>query len=222
MQKIIDIENWISVITGKLKEKFAERLLFVGLQGSYNRGEATPQSDIDLIVILDKVSFEDLKTYRKIIDEMPDNDKACGFISGKEEIQKWSKSDLFQFFYDTKSIIGKLDDIIASPSIEDIKTSIKTNCENIYHMASHSFLHSNNYADDLQSLYKMTFFVLQAKYFISTGKYIPTKKELEPFLDDKDKEILKTCINKDLIPSLNTNELENLYKKLITWSRKNI
>ena len=61
------------------------------MQGSYNRGEATPKSDIDLIVILETITFENLKTYKNIINSMPYKEKACGFISGKKEIQNWSK-----------------------------------------------------------------------------------------------------------------------------------
>lgn len=218
----IKIDEWLNLAIEKLQKSFKEKLLFVGLQGSYNRGEATPESDIDLVVILDKLSFEDLKEYRKIIDEMSNKELACGFISGKKELQNWSKCDLFQFFYDTKSLVGNLEDIIQPPSIEDIKKSIKTSSETLYHAAVHSFVHSTNYAVDLQSLYKMTFFILQAKYFVENNIYIKTKKELAECLNNADREILDVCINRKQIDSNNENELENLYKKLIDWTSQKI
>lgn len=211
-----NIDNWIRVIVEKLKDEFDFRLLFVGLQGSYNRGEATDKSDIDLVVILDKLTFQDLKTYRSIIDGMSYREKACGFISGREELQNWSKSDLFQFFYDTRPLVGKLDDIIQPPSRANIKNSIKVSSENLYHSAIHSFVHSNNYADDLQNLYKMTFFILQAEYFVKNNIYISTKAELYENLDGLDKEILEICINK------NINKSENLYEQLIRWCKAKI
>ena len=86
----IKIDEWLNLAIEKLQKSFKEKLLFVGLQGSYNRGEATPESDIDLVVILDKLSFEDLKEYRKIINEMPNNELTCGFISGSVELENWS------------------------------------------------------------------------------------------------------------------------------------
>lgn len=211
-----NIDNWIREITENLKKSFASRLLFVGLQGSYNRGEATDNSDIDLVVIINELNFEDLKTYRSIIDRMPFREKACGFVSGKKELQNWSKSDLFQFFHDTRPLVGKLDDIIQPPSRADIKNSIKVSSENLYHAAVHSFLHSNNYVEDLQNLYKMTFFILQAEYFVKNNIYIPTKAELYEKLDGLDKKILEICINK------NINKYENLYEKLIYWSKTKI
>lgn len=215
---IFDINKWLNSVVEELQKSFKDNLLFVGLQGSYNRGEATSESDIDLVVILNNMTFDDLKTYRSIIESMPNKNKACGFISGKNEIQKWSKSDMFQFFYDTKSIYGKLEDIISHPSIENIKNSIKTSSENLYHSVVHSFLYSDNYIQDLQNFYKMTFFILQAKYFVETNSYIPTKKQLLEYLCGEDKEILDICINRKSINS----DIENLYKKLIKWCLANI
>ncbi len=219
---MINIDKWLKNAAEKLHEKFNGRVLFIGLQGSYNRGEATSESDIDLVVILDKLDFEDLKTYRLIINSLPYKDKACGFISGKGELKRWSKSDLFQFFYDTKALYGKLEDIIEPPSKEDIQKSIKLSSENIYHAAIHSFVHSSNHAEDLLNLYKMTFFILQAKYFVKTGNYIKTKKELNGLLSKEDREILQTCIKrKEMIETESFNP-EALYKKLIEWCYKNI
>lgn len=217
-----NLEEWLSIAIDKLQKTFDEKLIFVGLQGSYNRGEATPESDIDLVVILEELNFENLKQYRKIIDEMPYKEMACGFISGKQELQNWSKADLFQFFYDTKPLIGNLENIIQPPSIEDIKKSIKTSSETLYHAAVHSFVHSANYAEDLENLYKMTFFILQAKYFVETSIYINTKNELIGCLQGIDGEILNICIKRKEINLYEKSELENLYKKLIDWTEKNI
>ena len=218
----INIEEWLNISIEKLQKTFSEKLLFVGLQGSYNRGEATPESDVDLVVIIEELNFENLKQYRQIIDEMPYKELACGFISGRKELQNWSKSDLFQFFYDTKRLYGNLEEIIQPPSIEDIKKSIKTSSETLYHAAVHSFVHSANYAEDLENLYKMTFFILQAKYFVETSVYIKTKNELLECLQGTDREILNICINRKEIKSNEKSELENLYKKLIDWIVKNI
>ncbi len=218
----INIEEWLNISIEKLQKTFSEKLLFVGLQGSYNRGEATPESDVDLVVIIEELNFENLKQYRQIIDEMPYKELACGFISGRKELQNWSKSDLFQFFYDTKLLYGNLEEIIQPPSIEDIKKSIKASSETLYHAAVHSFVHSANYAEDLENLYKMTFFILQAKYFVETSVYIKTKNELLECLQGTDREILNICINRKEINSNEKFEFENLYKKLIDWTVKNI
>ena len=42
-------KHWCTLLAKKLKEAFGETLYFLGLQGSYRRGEATPDSDIDAV-----------------------------------------------------------------------------------------------------------------------------------------------------------------------------
>ena len=46
-------DAYISSLIVLLKEAFQDRLLYVGLQGSYLRGEATGHSDIDVMVVID-------------------------------------------------------------------------------------------------------------------------------------------------------------------------
>ena len=50
-------------ILAATRELFGERLWFVGLQGSYGRGEATDTSDIDVVsLFLDTLNIDDLKS----------------------------------------------------------------------------------------------------------------------------------------------------------------
>ncbi len=58
---MIDITMWMQNFLHKLNETFANRVWFVGLQGSYGRGEATEASDIDVVVILDELSAMDIQ-----------------------------------------------------------------------------------------------------------------------------------------------------------------
>ena len=82
---MIHIENWIENFIAKLNETFENRVWFVGLQGSYSRGEATESSDIDVVVILDKLVVEDIKSYSAMLDTLPNRELICGFLSGKDE-----------------------------------------------------------------------------------------------------------------------------------------
>ena len=61
-----------------LNHTFANRVWFVGLQGSFGCGETTEASDIDVVVILDKLSASDIQTYNAIHREL-----ICGFLSDK-------------------------------------------------------------------------------------------------------------------------------------------
>ena len=81
---MIDIETWIKTFTEKVEQTFSNRVWFIGLQGSYGRGEATDTSDIDVVVILDELRMNDLKTYRDMLDTLQNRQLICGFISGKD------------------------------------------------------------------------------------------------------------------------------------------
>ena len=45
-----NIEVWLQDFTKKLFDQFNSRIKFVGLQGSYKRGEANENSDVDIVI----------------------------------------------------------------------------------------------------------------------------------------------------------------------------
>ena len=44
------------------------------------------KSDIDMILILDWLTFEDLKQYKQVIDALEHHKLICGFIDGKVQL----------------------------------------------------------------------------------------------------------------------------------------
>ena len=93
---MIEITAWTNMFLNALNENFGDRVWFVGLQGSFARGEATETSDIDMVVILDELSPSDVANYNTMLDTLPYRELICGFLSGKNEILNWEQSDLFQ------------------------------------------------------------------------------------------------------------------------------
>ncbi len=157
------------------KEKFGERIYFVGLQGSYGRGEATESSDIDVVVILDKLTIDDIKTYSGMIDTLSNRELICGFLSGKDELINWEPSDLFQFYYDTTPIVGSLDELLTRIDKGAVDRAIKIGACNIYHGCVHNMLYEKS-DDIVYGLYKSASFVIQAIVFRDTGEYIKYQK----------------------------------------------
>jgi len=144
---MVDIKLWMNRFTELLKETFGERIYFVGLQGSYGRGEATETSDIDAVVILDKLTAEDIKKYRDMVAVLPNRELLCGFLSGKDELMNWEPSDLFQFYYDTTPIVGTLDELLAKIDKAVVDRAIKIGACNIYHGCVHNMLYEKS--DDI-------------------------------------------------------------------------
>ncbi|MBQ2786295.1 MAG: nucleotidyltransferase domain-containing protein [Oscillospiraceae bacterium] len=107
---MIDIENYISQLIKSLKGQFGSRLLYVGLQGSYLRGEDTEQRDIDIMVIIEELSVSDLQHYRTIIQSLGHFEKSCGFICSKADLLNWNPLEIQHLLNGTKDYYGTLID----------------------------------------------------------------------------------------------------------------
>jgi predicted nucleotidyltransferase len=175
--KMIDITVWMKNFLQTLNETFGDRVWFVGLQGSYGRGEATETSDIDVVVILDELSTMDIQTYNTMLDTLPHRELICGFLSGKNEIMNWESSDLFQFCHNTTQIKGSIDEVMAVIDESAVNRAIKIGACNIYHGCVHNMLYEKS-EDILRGLYKSASFVVQAIVFQQTGRYIKHQEEL--------------------------------------------
>ncbi len=191
---MIDITSFLDSFIKVLDATFGERVWFVGLQGSYSRGEATDTSDIDIVVLLDTLSPSDIQTYSNMLDKLPQRELLCGFLSGKDEILSWDPSDLFQFYYDTTPIKGSLDKLLSLIDEDAIKRSIKIGAGNIYHGCVHNMLYEKS-DEMIKGLYKGASFVLQALYFLKTGKYIRLQKDLSKIASPEDKVIVDTFLS---------------------------
>ena len=177
-----------------LQNTFGERIWFVGLQGSYGRGEATDRSDIDMVVILDEVTVDDVKTYHEMLDTLPNRELLCGFFSGKKELLHWEASDLFQFYYDTTPILGSLDELLAVLDEAAVNRAIKIGACNIYHGCVHNMLFDKS-EEILKGLYKAASFAVQAIAFRETGAYIRHQKDLLSVGTKAEQEITKIFLN---------------------------
>ena len=190
---MIDISAWMQNFLQSLNKTFPNRVWFVGLQGSYGRGEATEASDIDIVVILDQLSATDIQKYNTMLDTLPNRELICGFVSGKDELLTWEPSDLFQFYYDTTPIKGSLDELLAVIDESAVNRAIKIGVCNIYHGCVHNMLHEKS-EDILKGLYKSASFVVQAIVFKQTGKYIKHQKELLKVVSSNEQDITHTFL----------------------------
>ena len=213
----LNIDDWMKEYLNKLQSLFGSRLQFVGLQGSYGRGEATDSSDIDAVVILDRVTPEDLKAYSAMLDLPPNREMVCGFISGKQELIHWERSDLFQFYYDTTSIFGSIDILRPLIDMEDVHRAVRIGACNIYHSCGNNMVHDKD-SKILINLYKSAAFTVQAICFIQTVNYKKQKAELIPVLQPPEREIIQTSIALKHQPDLAQTEFDRFSELLFGWA----
>jgi len=213
---MIDITNWMSNFLQILNKTFENRVWFVGLQGSYGRGEATETSDIDVVVILDELSAKDIQIYNGMLDTLSHRKLICGFLSGKNEIMNWEPSDLFQFCNDTTPIKGTLDEVFALIDENAINRAIKIGACNIFHGCVHNMLHEKS-EDILRGLYKSASFVVQALVFKQTGNYIKYQEELLKVVSSDELMIVENFMN---LKNGGTVDFSLMSETLFDWAKK--
>ena len=213
---MIDITAWMNDFLQKLNDTFGNRVWFVGLQGSYGRGEARDASDIDIVVILDELFASDIGVYNAMLDTLPHRELICGFFSGKDELLNWEPSDLFQFYYDTTPIKGSLDELLTVIDEAAVGRAIKIGACNIYHGCVHNMLHEKS-DDILRELYKSASFVVQAIVFQQTGRYIEHQKELLSVASPDEQAIVNTFLK---LKSGDAAQFDSMSDTLFSWVKK--
>ena len=181
----MDLEKWLADWTACVDGIFGERIRFLGIQGSYGRGEATAESDIDVVLLLDGLQLEDLQTYDEAVSALPMREKLCGFVGGWEELIHWDKADLFQFIQDTRALRGSLDDLWHEITKEDIQRAVHKGACDLYHGCVHNFLHEKD-GEMLKAFYKSAVFVVQAMVYLQKGVYGKKRTDLEQMAEGMD------------------------------------
>ena len=216
---MFDVNIYISKLTEKLRGIFGERLVYLGLQGSYLRGEASSDSDIDIMAVIDGLSLDDLKLYKQSITEIGDYDKSCGFICGKDELAVWNPLESCQLIHTTKDIIGRLSDFVPDYTRRDEVNYIKLSAGNLYHELCHRFIHTDleNSVRKLPRMVKPIFFILQNLHYIESGRFCATKQELLSELEGDDKKLFEILLN---ISNSSDYDFDSVFKSLLSFCRR--
>lgn len=220
---MIDPQAWVTEVLAKMQATFGSRLAYLGLQGSYGRGEAREDSDIDLVVLLDVVELADLDLYRTLVHSMPEGHKACGFFCGVHDVAAWPRHELFPFKMDTTDYYGRLDDVFPPLTVDDIRLGVTISASALVHMITHSYLYAERESRPsiLREAFKSAFFILRVSRYLHTGVYSNSKKDLlgslDAVRDGVERDIVTASM--DLSAWLRTHSQEDAFALLLHWSR---
>ena len=189
-------DEYISALTRLLRAAFGARLIYVGLQGSYLRGEATESSDIDVMVVIDSMSTADLTAYRHAIASLPDPDKSCGFICGREDLLHWNPLEICHLLHTTQDHFGTLAELVPPYTQHDVRAYAQLSAGNLYHELCHRFIHAPA-AESIAAFpaaCKQVFFILQDLHYLDSGVFHGTKAALLSALSGRDRAVLEMAL----------------------------
>ena len=190
---MFDINDYVQKLISQCKAAFGERLLYVGYMGSYLRGEANENSDIDVMVVIDNITISDMNTYRDILKALGKYDKSCGFICGKDEMKGWSPLEVCQLINTTKDVYGKLESLLSPFTREDEINYVKFCLGNLYHELCHRFVHASREKniEKFRGTCKFFFFLIQNLHYLETGNFILKKADLKNAVSQADRRVLE-------------------------------
>lgn len=212
----MDIQVYLSRLIGELTHTFGDRLLYVGLQGSYLRGEATETSDMDVMVIFDEIDASTLDTYRELLISVGDYDRSCGFVCSREDMAAWNTPEVCHLLHTTRDLYGRLADFVPAYTREDVIQYIKVSVGNLYHELCHRYIHASRETNQshLPMTCKAVFFILQNVHYLKTGSFVATKKELLEALEGDDREILALSLR---LSEGKSPDFDNAFAGLLRW-----
>ena len=218
---MLRIDEYVDELIILLKDAFGERLMYIGLQGSYLRNEETENSDIDIMAVIDNLSVEDLETYQKALVSVGNFDKSCGFICGKADLEHWNPLEIFHLLNTTKDYYGELKKLVPAYTIEDERNYVKLSLNNLYHEICHRYIHADKDYNviKLPITCKSVFFIMQHLYYLSSGNFISTKRELLECVKGEDKTVLELSI------SLQNNidyDFDKAFSTLFNWCQNTL
>lgn len=214
----LDLAAWKAAFISAISATFGDRIVCAGLQGSRARNEARPDSDIDAVLILDRLSEDDLFTCRKLFHSLPESDLICGFVSGKKELAHWDTGELVSFYFDTEPLIGNLEFIRPLVTPQTARKAVHAGACGIYHACCHSTVFGDG-SIDLPSLYKAAFFILRAKHYAQTGIFVKRSVDLLQLLNAHDQAILQLHLEPST-PALDSSNVFHKAEALRVWSGK--
>ena len=215
---MVDIRSYLSSLTQLLGQQFGDRLLYIGLQGSYLRNEATEHSDIDIMVIIDQLGIADLDAYRAAIESLDHFDKSCGFICSKADMANWNPLEICHLLHSTKDYFGVLREFVPDYTQQDIRNFVKLSVNNLYHEICHRYIHASAEANRtaLPATYKGVFFILQNLHYLTHGEFLGTKAELLAVLDGKNRAVLEQAMSTDPF------DFDDSFALLFTWCQETL
>ena len=213
---MFDLNKYLDDLILNCRSFFGERLLYVGLQGSYLRGEAHENSDIDIMVILDRFSVRDMDIYRRILEKIGFYDKSCGFICGKEEMKRWNPLEVCQLCHTTKDLIGVLTDYLPPAAREDEINYVKLSLGNLYHELCHRYIHADRDKNvaRFRDTCKYVLYLIQNLHFLESGCFILSKKDLKEATVQEDRMILELAELPDHY------DFDQAFSSLFAWCQR--
>ena len=186
-----EVEKLLKSFVGLMKKTYGDNLVFIIHHGSWATGEAKPESDVDTLVMLKKITRSELDKLRRVLKQERYK-KMTVLLFSKLDMDNFIPFSRHQFHYGAKVLYGKCP--LPRPTREEMITEIKKIADEVGFWSKFLYTHlhlAENVARKMYWRFKEAIIALKVYVQWTTGEFPLTRTRLKELLNDpKDREIV--------------------------------
>lgn len=193
-KRAVSLPDEVREVVDRLIATVGDDLAAVYWHGSYARGEAKPDSDHDLIIVLKRADDDVLLRMAEIFRE---RQEWSTFVQTEEELRQYPRDGRLQFHFGLVPLYGGIE---PPPfSREDVANEIRVLARDIRFECRYRLLHAEPVYSDMGEKFegarnarmlryaaKLTVMALKARELLAGRPYPATREELRARLSDAD------------------------------------
>ena len=187
-----EVEKLLKRFVKLLEKTYGKNLVFIIHHGSWATGEANPESDIDTLVMLEKITKKDLDKLRNILNQDRFK-KMTVLLFSRLDMNNFVPFKRHQFHFGAKLLYGKSP--LHGPIREEMILEIKKIADTVGYWSKFLYTHphlAENVARKMYWRFREAIIALKVYVHWKTGEFPVTKRRLKKLLDDpKDREIVQ-------------------------------
>ena len=191
-----EVNRLLKRFVAVIKKAYGKNLVFIVHHGSWATGEAKPDSDIDNLVMLEKITKRELAKLRDILNRK-EFEKFTVLLFSRLDLDNFIPFSRQQFHYGAKLLYGKCP--LPEPTREEMLIELKKIADEVGFWSKYLYTHQKQAENIVRKMYwrfKEAIIGLKVYVHWKTGEFPVTRKRLKELLNDaKDKEIVTIIEN---------------------------
>ena len=187
-----EVEKLLKRFANLLKKTYGKNLVFIIHHGSWATGEANPESDIDTLVMLEKITKKELDKLRNILNH-DQFKKMTVLLFSRLDMNNFVPFKRHQFHFGSELLYGKCP--LRKPTEEEMIIEIKKIADTVGYWSKYLYTHlhlAENVARKMYWRFREAIIALKVYVQWKTGEFPVTKRRLKKLLTDpKDIEIVR-------------------------------
>lgn len=187
-----EVEKLLKEFVGLMKETYGKNLVFIIHHGSWATGDASPESDIDTLVMLEKITHKELDKLRGILMQEK-YQRMVVLLFSRLDMDNFVPFKRHQFHFGSKLLYGTCP--LPAPTEEGMMIEMKKIADTVGYWSKFLYTHlhlAENVARKMYWRFREATVALKIYVQWKTGEFPVTKRRLKELLDDpKDREIVE-------------------------------